>query len=218
MAWIGKKSKIILCQSRKQLGTNFSKLTHIFMSNESELWDRKYVKSREYLNLEDLFRFCGSNATLKEILPFIQNNKDFKILEVGSGTGELISFIKHKNPNLQAFGLDFSEESIRRSKEISLRFNLSVEFERGDISKMSFPNESFDIVFGDQVLGHIEDVGKALQEIYRVTKKGGLVAFSIGNALRPDGWYLNTKLSRNHQGYMQKNMFPWTLQSVLIRS
>lgn len=183
------------------------------LNNESYLWDKKYQKSRKYDNIEDLFRFCTDNPTLKSIFPHISNRKNFRILEIGSGTGELISYLKFHSEKIEAHGLDFSSESIRKSRETTKLFDLNVDFILGDIKNMPFAENYFDIVFGDQVIGHIDNVDEALEEIYRVTQKNGIVAFSIGNAIRPDGWYLHTKLSKNHEGYKQKNMFPWILNS-----
>lgn len=55
----------------------------------------------------------------------------------------------------------------------------------------------------------------ALSEIYRVTKKGGVVAFTSANKLRPDGWDLYKKLSTSHEGYKQESFYPWELNRML---
>jgi ubiquinone/menaquinone biosynthesis C-methylase UbiE len=221
MVCLGKKLKIIFYLNQIQLGIVFSKPTLIYMLNnkrekESDLWNKKYSGSRTYENREDVFRFSKDNPTVLAIEPYIKDG--MSILEVGSGTGELISYIQTKYPNCKTTGVDFSRESILRSKNISSKFNLPVNFVESDISSMNFEDEFFDIVFGDQVIGHIEDLELALTEIYRVTKKEGIVAFSIANSLRPDGWYFNKTFSRSHQGYKQKGMFPWTLSKRLKNS
>ena len=186
------------------------------MSNdESKLWDKKYKTSRKYSNLEEVFQLSKNNPTICAIEHYVKDG--MSVLEVGSGTGELILYLAKKYPNCRMQGLDFSEESVTRSKEIANRFNISVSFTQGDIQNMPFADESFDIVLGDQVLGHIENPEVALREIYRVTKKNGIVAFSTANSLRPDGWYLSKILSRSHQGYKQRSSFPWTLKSKLKR-
>jgi len=182
-------------------------------NSESILWDKKYKLSRDYSSLEDFFIFSKINPSILAIEPYIKEG--ISVLEVGSGTGELISYIANKYPKVKACGLDFSKTSIDRSKEIISKFNISVSFQEGDVKNMPYESESFDIVFGDQVIGHIDDYKIALKEIYRVTKKGGLVAFTVSNSLRPDGWYLYKKLSKSHEGYMQKSMFPWTLSMLM---
>lgn len=50
---------------------------------------------------------------------------------------------------------------------------------KADILDLPFENESFDIVFCNHVLEHIEDDKKAMSELYRVMKKGGWGIFQV---------------------------------------
>lgn len=50
---------------------------------------------------------------------------------------------------------------------------------KADICDLPFDNESFDIIFCNHVLEHIEDDKKAMSELYRVLKKGGFGIFQI---------------------------------------
>lgn len=50
---------------------------------------------------------------------------------------------------------------------------------KADILDLPFEDESFDIVFCNHVLEHIEDDGKAISELYRVMKKGGWGIFQV---------------------------------------
>ena len=49
-----------------------------------------------------------------------------------------------------------------------------IEYLRGEASNIAMDNEMVDIVFSNAVLEHVHDVGKAISEISRVTKKGGM--------------------------------------------
>jgi SAM-dependent methyltransferase len=50
---------------------------------------------------------------------------------------------------------------------------------KADILDLPFPDESFDIVFCNHVLEHIEDDAKAMSELYRVMKPGGWGIFQV---------------------------------------
>ena len=48
-----------------------------------------------------------------------------------------------------------------------------------NLTKLSFKDETFDIVFASHVLEHIEDDRKAMSEVYRVLKNGGLAILQV---------------------------------------
>lgn len=186
------------------------------LKNESSLWDAKYARKRTYSSTDDVFIFAKTNPTVLAIDSYIKDGA--AVLEVGSGTGELISYVQSSHPNCKTTGLDFSSSSIEKSRQVANDFGIATDFVQGDIRAMPFPDECFDVVFGDQVIGHTVNIDMALREIFRVTKRGGIVALSIANSMRPDGWYLNKTLSHTHEGYTQKSMFPWMLAHHVRRA
>ena len=50
---------------------------------------------------------------------------------------------------------------------------------KADICNLPFQDNSYDIIFCNHVLEHIPDDTKAMQELYRVLKKGGMGIFQI---------------------------------------
>lgn len=50
---------------------------------------------------------------------------------------------------------------------------------RADITDLPFEENTFDIIFCNHVLEHIQDDTKAMKELYRVMKKGGMGVFQI---------------------------------------
>lgn len=98
-----------------------------------------------------------------------------KVLEAGCGTGEgLIAFSKDHD----TYGLDISEKALELAKE-----NCKHPV-KGDIFKIPFPENTFDLVFNSGVLEHFKEPNnlKAAKEMVRVTKKGGLVVIILPNA------------------------------------
>ena len=50
---------------------------------------------------------------------------------------------------------------------------------RANITDLPFEENTFDIIFCNHVLEHIQDDTKAMKELYRVMKKGGMGVFQI---------------------------------------
>ena len=48
-----------------------------------------------------------------------------------------------------------------------------------DITKLSYPSKSFDLVLHSEVLEHVEDTAKALAECRRILKPGGICLFTV---------------------------------------
>ncbi len=53
-------------------------------------------------------------------------------------------------------------------------FPASADVERVDLCNMSFDDASFDLVIANHVLEHVDDDGKALKEIFRILRPGGM--------------------------------------------
>ena len=55
---------------------------------------------------------------------------------------------------------------------------------KADITALPFEDDSFDVIFCNHVLEHIPDDTKAMQELHRVLKKGGMGIFQIPQDLK----------------------------------
>jgi len=60
---------------------------------------------------------------------------------------------------------------------------------QADICDLPFENESFDIIFCNHVLEHIQNDGLAIKELYRILKKGGFGVFQVPLDLNRDFTY-----------------------------
>lgn len=65
----------------------------------------------------------------------------------------------------------------------------------GDLLKVPFPNDTFDIVFSTEVIEHTPNPRQAVRELYRVLKPSGRLALSTPNK----AWLWAVKLA-NHSG------------------
>jgi SAM-dependent methyltransferase len=103
-----------------------------------------------------------------------------KVLELGCGTGYFTKELTQLNIHITA--IDISPELIQEAKkEINTE---NVSFQIQNAYQMDFDNNQFDAVIGSSVLHHLE-VEKAVSEIFRVLKPGGLIAFTEPNMMNP---------------------------------
>ncbi len=127
---------------------------------ESKVWGANHVRVTPlYLGALRL-RYCL--ADLKQVRG--------KVLDLGCGGGGMSRAIKHYRPDLDVYGADISTSAIHLSKKNPE----GVHFVVGDIYHLSFPDKTFDAVVMFDLLEHLDKPKKALAEIARVLKPGGL--------------------------------------------
>jgi SAM-dependent methyltransferase len=101
--------------------------------------------------------------------------QDAKVLDVGCGPGTITADLADRVPQGHVTGIDFAQEIIEQAKQtVGGRTNL--DFATGDVYALDYPDGSFDVVHAHQVLQHLGDPVRALREMRRVTKPGGLIA------------------------------------------
>lgn len=95
-----------------------------------------------------------------------------KVLDVGANSGEVIKLIQEKRKCV-CFGIDVSEIAVSKAREKGLPVEI------GDAENLPFKDEEFDVVLMMEVLNHIHDPLKALQEAVRVLKPEGILLGSV---------------------------------------
>lgn len=115
------------------------------------------------------------------------------ILDVGCGSGALTIACAKRNPGATVTGIDLWGKDYEVFSKQRCEDNAKAEsventrFEKGDASKLDFPDESFDAVTSNYVYHNIlnKDKHTLLLETLRVLKKGGVFVIhdlmNIGN-------------------------------------
>ncbi|KAA3602850.1 MAG: class I SAM-dependent methyltransferase [Calditrichaeota bacterium] len=134
------------------------------------------MKVEEAYNLWAKTYDSDSNKTrdLDKIVTRISltNLEDKNILELGCGTGKNTEFLVENSKSV--FAMDFSEKMLKVAKEKVKAEN--VTFKVQDLTKnWELQNETFDIVLGNLVLEHIENLKPIFQESFRVLKSNGIL-------------------------------------------
>lgn len=99
--------------------------------------------------------------------------RDRDVLECGCGTGlileRLAAFAK------RAVGIDLSPGMLELARERGL------DAREGSVTALPFDDASFDVTCSFKVLAHVPEIGKALAEMARVTRPGGVILAELYN-------------------------------------
>lgn len=131
--------------------------------NTIPYWDNIYQKHLESEVWEkDIFKF-------KNIAGHIEK-RECMIVDLGCGTGELVQVIHDERPEALLIGVDFAEEAIKRAEVLQ---GQNVDFLRADVTKTGLTPNNFDYVVTSEVLEHLEEPKKLIEEAARLLKPGG---------------------------------------------
>ena len=103
------------------------------------------------------------------------------ILDVGCGPGTITTSFARLVPQGHVTGIDYvpkDSDVLTHAREHAAQEDIpNVTFAHGDVCNLEgVPDDTYDVVHGHQVLQHVADPVRALREMRRVAKPGGLVA------------------------------------------
>lgn len=114
----------------------------------------------------------------KELVKHFPKLKNKKVLDIGSGRGEIVFYTLNKGAR-EAVGMDYSEAAIKLAK-IALKkqpneIRDNCKFFVRDAKRTQYKDENFDVVFLLEVLEHLypEEQDQILNEINRILKPDG---------------------------------------------
>jgi demethylmenaquinone methyltransferase / 2-methoxy-6-polyprenyl-1,4-benzoquinol methylase len=103
-----------------------------------------------------------------------------RLLDVGTGTGDIAYEALSQHPTVTAVGCDFTYEMMafgqhKNPYSRTRNGDMRVHFTQGDALRLPFPDGAFDAVTSGFLLRNVIDIDAALREQARVTKPGGRV-------------------------------------------
>lgn len=136
---------------------------------------------------------------------------DEKVLEIGCGWGFYLKTLKSIWPDLRITGIDLNQKYLDKARKFLE--NLAVQLIKGDATALPFEDKTFDRVIASEVLEHILDDEKAISEMYRVLKPGGIAIITVPNKNYPFFWDpLNWILERIFNWHIPSNI--WWLAGI----
>ncbi len=145
--------------------------------NDAACGEKLYLQNTNY---EGYVTHSAKRYLLEpQIVPFANfdavNGK--KVLEIGVGLGADHQCFAEAGADL--YGIDLTERAVELTSRRLALFNLNSSLKVGDAEQLKFPDESFHLVYSWGVLHHSPDTPKAIAEVYRVLKPGGLAKVMI---------------------------------------
>ena len=124
-------------------------------------------------------RFMGrwSRRLAAQFVQFVSIGERDSVLDVGCGIGSLSFAIAEAFPSACVTGVDPSAVFVRHAQTRPRRDRL--QFQVGDAQALEFPDAAFDKTVSQLVLNFVPDRERALREMMRVTRPGGVVAAAV---------------------------------------
>jgi SAM-dependent methyltransferase len=124
-------------------------------------------------------RFMGrwSRSIAPLLVEFSDVNDGGAVLEVGSGTGALAFVVRDATTTTSVVGIDPSREYVSHAS--SRNADSRVRFEVGDAQAIGAPDASFDRTMSLLALNFVPDRERALGEMIRVTRPGGILSAAV---------------------------------------
>ncbi len=124
------------------------------------------------------------NAFVERVLAL--GAKDGHFLDVGTGPAQIPILLAQRCPDIRITAIDLSEEMLNIAKRHIAAAELAarITLEHVDAKALPYPDNTFDGLISNSIVHHIHDSLRALQEMSRVVKPGGLVL--IRDLVRPE--------------------------------
>jgi len=138
------------------------------------------------------------------------------VLEIAPGPGYFCIELA-KLGKFQITGLDISKSFVKIARKNAAEAGLKIDFREGNASAMPFKDNTFDFTFCQAAFKNFSEPVKAVSEMYRVLKPGGMAVIAD---MRRDASAEDIEREVNVMGLDPLNRFfvKWTFDQMLLKS
>ena len=145
-------------------------------------FDEKYFSTHTYANITfaKYSMYWWSNRFFA-MLARRYGTRGARLLEVGSGMGHLVAQLED---TFETVGIDLNHWAVKESKSVVQKSSLQT----ASAQELPFEDGVFNVVIIKHIVEHLPNPEKAINEIGRVTAKGGyliLATPNLGSLLKP---------------------------------
>ena len=130
---------------------------------------------RKLAEVEDrMWYFHALNRRFVHWTEALGGGGPLRVLDAGCGTGGLIRRMQAAHPEWRCTGLDFMPLACELARQ-----RTGVEIVQGSVLDLPFGDAVFDAVVSADVICQVEDGIRAVRELARVTRPGGVVLVNV---------------------------------------
>ena len=129
-------------------------------------------KKEFWENVDREYEDQADRMAIRKLLP----KRMEKFADIGGGYGRLANEYLKRAHKVIIF--DYSKSELKQAKEI---YGNKIETRAGDIYKLPFKDGELDGLMMVRVTHHLKEMDKAMAELYRVLKPGGVAVIEVAN-------------------------------------
>jgi len=138
-------------------------------ATREELYSIPPQAQRDYVAHRTAARWIGF------FLPYLRPG--MSLLDCGCGLGSITLDLAELVAPGQVIGLDIDPNQLELARSLACKCGVrNVQFAVGNVYTLPFPDAAFDAVLAHTLLLHVNDPLRALKEMHRVVKPGGMIA------------------------------------------
>lgn len=105
-----------------------------------------------------------------------QDTTNLRVLDAGIGTGAMTSALRRlTGTRFQLDGIDISSAMLGQAAKRLKRQDVDFTLTQADLTVLPYADNTFDLVLAAHVLEHLPDPNRAIDELFRVLKPGGVL-------------------------------------------
>lgn len=148
-------------------------------------------------NYETTYNGKHAKKTYGVVLKIVKESHSKNLLDVGCGTGKVLSELKKYNSKIKLSGIDLSENMLSIAKK---NLDDKVELKVGDSENLPWNDNTFDTILCTDSFHHYPNPEKVIKEMKRVLKKEGKVIIADPWMIMPLRVITNIMLRYSNSG------------------
>ena len=147
----------------------------------------------------------------KYLVENIDTSDELSVLDIGCGGGKVVNIFSSLIKKVKIFGIDHSLDMVNLSQKVNKNGinNGMIEIVQGDVKKLPYPNDSFNIVTAFDTISLWNDFNDSINEIKRVLKQDGIFFIVNGYPKVGTKWYdfVKFKNDSEYRAFLTRHSF-----------